>query len=91
MPISKKDAIGKIKQNALKEQLSALDLYFSDAEVLDVLPSSNYYRTKENKKGDYWYIEVPRLNMPLQTGGYSRYWAISKKTGEISSVEVVGE
>lgn len=60
---------------------------------LDKLPSwGGYYLTGKGTMGDYWFVEASKSEyISFQTGGSAKYWAISKKTEKVCSIEVYGE
>ncbi len=94
MALSKDQAIKLATEHLRRAVEKELTQYFRECEVRDVLPDQgNIYWSLPGNKGDYWYIEVPHIyrERPLHVGGGSKYLAICKQTGAVSTVTVKGE
>ncbi len=94
MALSKDQAVKLATEHLRRAVEKELSQYFRECEVRDVLPDEgNTYWSLPGDKEDYWYIEVPHIyrERPLHVGGGSKYLAICKQTGAVSTVTVQGE
>ena len=89
----------KARTLALNEYMKNLNEYMEKLkETLQVYDSTEVpgldtmYWAEVEAKEDFWYIQHPAdLERPFQTGGESRYFAVSKQTGDMHVITIYGE
>jgi len=86
--IDKKAALILALDDYMQQLRKSLDVY----DVSDVPGIDTCYWALPGTKDDYWYVQHPAdQDRPMQTGGASRYFAVSKQTGALHVITINGE
>jgi len=76
----------------VRDAIAQLEVSLNVYEASEVIGLDTVYWFLPDPKDDYWYVQHPAdQNRPMQTGGDSRYFAVSKQTGALHVIIISGE
>ncbi|WP_136796215.1 hypothetical protein [Desulfosediminicola ganghwensis] len=91
MEKAKSLALDRILANIIKE----VERQIENCEPFDTRPEGGFYSNIRYDEAEYWYLPYPKIGCEypraMKIGGDETYIAVSKVTGEVSTITIYGE